>query len=60
MFERRLLPVITLLLVALLTLVTGLWATDRAQTITSGVGVEGADRSNQQFEWKLVTTWPKN
>jgi TRAP-type mannitol/chloroaromatic compound transport system substrate-binding protein len=60
MLERRLLPVITLILVALLVLITGLWATDRAQTITSGAGVEGADRSNQQFEWKLVTTWPKN
>ena len=60
MLERRLLPVITLILVALLVLITGLWATDRAQTITSGTGVEGADRSNQQFEWKLVTTWPKN
>ncbi|MDB4491047.1 TRAP transporter substrate-binding protein DctP [Luminiphilus sp.] len=60
MLERRLLPVITLILVALLVLITGLWATDRAQTITSGAGVEGVDRSNQQFEWKLVTTWPKN
>lgn len=60
MFEKRWLPVVTVLVVALLVLVTGLWATDRATVIMKGAGVEGVDRSNQRFTWKLVTTWPKN
>jgi len=60
MFEKRWLPVVTVLVVALLVLVTGLWATDRATVIMKGAGVEGVDRLNQRFTWKLVTTWPKN
>ena len=59
--ERRYTPLIILLLVAALVVVIGLWATDRAGAPNPGhdSGREGAG-SAQRFEWKLVTTWPKN
>lgn len=59
MFERRYLPVVVIVLVALLVLVIGLWSTDRArrgaEQLTSNVV-----GSSTRYEWKLVTTWPKN
>jgi len=59
--EKRYTPLIILLLVAALVAVLGLWAMDRAGTtpVNPGKGV-GGDRSGETFEWKLVTTWPKN
>jgi len=57
--EKRYTPLIILLLVAALVTVVGLWATDRAGTGPVET-VKGADRSTETFEWKLVTTWPKN
>jgi TRAP-type mannitol/chloroaromatic compound transport system substrate-binding protein len=59
--ERRYTPLIILLLVAALVVVIGLWATDRAGAPNPGhdSGREAAG-SDQRFQWKLVTTWPKN
>ncbi len=70
MFERRYLPVVVVLLVAALVTVIGLWALERA-SMPGGTGHEadlgtGRDqpasgqRYGQSYEWKLVTTWPKN
>ncbi len=59
--EKRYTPLIILLLVAALVAVIGLWATDRAGAPTPGQDSERkATGSAQRFEWKLVTTWPKN
>lgn len=59
MFERRFLPVVVILLAGLLVAVVGLWATERAGYRTSGASV-GSDGTSKTFQWKLVTTWPKN
>ena len=59
--EKRYTPLIILLLVAALVAVLALWAVDKAGTAASVVDAEeGADRSRETFQWKLVTTWPKN
>lgn len=63
--ERRIAPVIILLLVAALVTVLGLWAAQKASDSSgnpsSPMTSSGLDQSGQQhFEWKLVTTWPKN
>lgn len=60
MFERRFLPVIVIALVALLVLVVGLWAADRAahRAVSQQQAVENT--SGQRYHWKIVTTWPKN
>ena len=60
--EQRYSPFIILLLVAALVVVVGLWAMDRAGSMTQGGGAgAGPDRTGSEtFEWKLVTTWPKN
>jgi len=55
--ERRLAPLVILALVAVLVLVIGLWATQQAGEVRS---VGTAQRGDEVFEWKLVTTWPKN
>ncbi len=54
-------PLVILALVAALVAVIGLWAADRATrgsnaepVITPGGGQDAAE-----FEWKIVTTWPK-
>ena len=59
--ERRYSPIIILTLVAALVAVLGLWAADKAGNQNSGGSAgEVVATSNEQFEWKLVTTWPKN
>lgn len=58
MFERRFLPLVVVILVALLVLVVALWSIDRARAPQSHQQQAGV--SAPQFEWKLVTTWPKN
>jgi len=55
--ERRLAPLVILALVAALVLVIGLWATQQAGEARSA---GTAQRGDEVFEWKLVTTWPKN
>ena len=59
MFERRYLPVVVVVLVALLVTVVSLWAVDRANT-KSPLNASGEDLSSASYQWKLVTTWPKN
>jgi TRAP-type mannitol/chloroaromatic compound transport system substrate-binding protein len=60
--EQRYTPFIILVLVAALVATLGLWATDEARS-TSGPA-EGASRDAateaEHYEWKMVTTWPKN
>ena len=56
--EQRYTPLIILLLVAALVLVLGLWATSRAKegdAVTAGPAHEVG-----KYQWKLITTWPKN
>ena len=60
MFERRYLPAVVVALAAALVLVIGLWATDKNSTPAAAVAADGATESNPQYQWKLVTTWPKN
>jgi TRAP-type mannitol/chloroaromatic compound transport system substrate-binding protein len=60
--EERYTPLLILLLVAALVAVVALWATDKAGSgpagKVSGTAVSG--RSEAQFHWKIITTWPKN
>ena len=59
--EKRFTPIIILVLVAALVAVVGLWATDKAgkQSVSSHKA-ETQPSGDEYFEWKLVTTWPKN
>ncbi len=61
--ERRLAPLIILVLVAALVALIAVWAIDRARYASGNGAVAGAaagDASQQRFHWKIVTTWPKN
>tara|TARA_B110000503_G_scaffold112781_1_gene169168 strand:+ start:826 stop:1977 length:1152 start_codon:yes stop_codon:yes gene_type:complete len=58
MSERRVLPVVVVALVALLVLVIGLWTTESARMASPAAQTQSL--SSDVFEWKLVTTWPKN
>lgn len=56
--EQRYTPLIILLLVAALVLVLGLWATSHAKegdAVTAGPAHQVG-----KYQWKLITTWPKN
>ncbi len=60
--KRNYSPAIILLLVALLVSVVGLWATESSQRDRSA-GVRklaGPHAVEKQYQWKIVTTWPKN
>ncbi len=57
-FERRYTPFIILALVAALVLVLGLWAVERTRKTDSVAA--GPAMLAGQYQWKLVTTWPKN
>lgn len=59
MFERRYLPVVVIVLLAVLVLVLGLWAQDHAKPVVGSDAAGNTDNS-VKIEWKLVTTWPKN
>ncbi len=58
--EKRLAPVIILLLTASLVAVVGLWAMDRAGGGALAGASGGPLGSQQAIQWKLVQTWPKN
>jgi TRAP-type mannitol/chloroaromatic compound transport system substrate-binding protein len=59
--ERRYSPLIILLLVAALVAVVGLWAMDRAGSVTNVTsGVGDSTGNGDTYHWKIVTTWPKN
>ena len=60
MFERRYLPAVVVALAAALVLVIGLWATEQNRSPVAAVASDAATESSPQYEWKLVTTWPKN
>jgi len=57
-FEQRYTPLIILALVAALVLVVGLWASGRGAQ--KDAVVAGPEMQAGQYQWKLVTTWPKN
>lgn len=58
--ERRIAPLIILLLSAALVAVIALWALDRAGSVKESHAESGSVGNDQVFEWKLITTWPKN
>lgn len=58
--EKRLSPIIILVLVAALVAVIGLWATQSVKDGGAAKQDPTAARDTQVYEWKLVTTWPKN
>jgi TRAP-type mannitol/chloroaromatic compound transport system substrate-binding protein len=58
--EKRLSPMIILALVAALVAVLGMWATERAGNTSASTTVNVATGTAEHFEWKMVTTWPKN
>ena len=58
-FESRYSPAIILALLAALVLVISLWVVDHSRTGSAVVSKAG-DSAQPLFEWKLVTTWPKN
>jgi TRAP-type mannitol/chloroaromatic compound transport system substrate-binding protein len=58
-FERRYTPLIILLLVAALVATIGLWATERAGS-KPGDSQYIATAGTEKYQWKMVTTWPKN
>ncbi|PLW83464.1 ABC transporter substrate-binding protein [Kineobactrum sediminis] len=62
-FERRYSPAIILLLLAALVLVIGLWAAERAggiSVLAGRDGVQAGSGDQARYQWKIVTTWPKN
>jgi TRAP-type mannitol/chloroaromatic compound transport system substrate-binding protein len=58
--EKRLSPIIILLLVAALVAVIGLWASEGARQGDSTQQDPAEALDGQVYEWKMVTTWPKN
>lgn len=60
MFERRFLPIVVVVLVALLVTVVALWAGDRASLGNATQQQASDNLSGQRYQWKIVTTWPKN
>lgn len=58
--ERRYSPLIILLLVAALVTALGLWAADRAKIKSDDTQHGGTSASGEHFQWKMITTWPKN
>ena len=60
--EKRYTPLIILILVAALVMTLGLWARDTSISIRDAeLTADSAGAVNgRQFEWKLITTWPKH
>jgi TRAP-type mannitol/chloroaromatic compound transport system substrate-binding protein len=56
--ETRYTPFIILLLVAALVATLGLWAADRVDK--GQVNNLATTGTTEHFEWKMITTWPKN
>ncbi len=56
--ERRLLPLVTLLLLALLVATLAAWVLDRVNR--EGGTADQQRRTEDVIHWKMVTTWPKN
>jgi TRAP-type mannitol/chloroaromatic compound transport system substrate-binding protein len=58
-FESRYSPAIILALLATLMLVLSLWVVDHGRSGSTTI-TRDSGSAQPQFEWKLVTTWPKN
>ena len=59
--EQRLSPIIILVLVAAVVALGWLLVIERASKITANTSTESRESTNdQRYEWKLVTSWPKN
>lgn len=59
--EQRYTPLYILLLVAALVTVLGLWAVDRTGRAGEDARqLAGSPGGGKTFQWKMVTTWPKN
>ena len=58
--EQRFTPLIILALVAALVAVIGLWSVDRAGRMDRDSVRTDEAGSQEVFQWKMVTTWPKN
>jgi TRAP-type mannitol/chloroaromatic compound transport system substrate-binding protein len=64
--EKRYSPLIILALVAALVVTLGLWASQRAGEKrgefgrTEGAKHPGVEPAAAHYEWKMITTWPKN
>ncbi len=59
--EQRYTPLYILLLVAALVTVLGLWAVDRTGRAGEDARqLAGSSEGGKTFQWKMVTTWPKN
>ena len=58
--EQRFTPLIILALVAALVAVIGLWSVDRAGRMDRDSVLTDEAGSQEVFQWKMVTTWPKN
>ncbi len=62
-FERRYTPAIILFLLAALVVVIALWASERSGGIGALAGRDGVQAGSgdqARYNWKIVTTWPKN
>jgi TRAP-type mannitol/chloroaromatic compound transport system substrate-binding protein len=59
---KRYTPLVILLLVAALVITLGLWATDRVNRGQATQSTEPGEARNsaEHYEWKMITTWPKN
>lgn len=60
--QARYTPIIILLLVAALVATLGLWARDKSAGASSHTVVAGESGTSDEkhYNWKMVTTWPKN
>ncbi|MDX1733589.1 MAG: TRAP transporter substrate-binding protein [Halioglobus sp.] len=59
--QRQLTPLVILALVAALVATLGLWARERSSAGAVEAAVtEPGTAAQQRYEWKLITTWPKN
>lgn len=58
--ERRFAPLIILFLVLALVAVVAGWALDRAGQATNTTQAGPDNTGGETFQWKMVTTWPKN
>ena len=59
--EKQYTPIIILALVAALVATLGLWASEKfGESGGSDEAAFSGPTSNEHYEWKMITTWPKN
>lgn len=60
-WERQYTPIIILALVAALVATLGLWASEKfGESGGSSEASFSGPTNNEHYEWKMITTWPKN